>query len=240
MGEVFCAFDLETTGFSPKNGRILEIGAVLFDRQGHILGKLGLLVNPGTGVPWPTRKLTHINDAMVRWAVTPEEAVAQFSRFCQGAQLVGHGCDFDLRFLAAVDPSFAGRPLLDTLDLANLLLPQQPDHKLEHLTAALKIPHVAPHRAWSDADATRLLFQKMIQLAEQKTAAELTALRGAKEAQKDGVRRFLTDVVTKGLTPQPRAPIKRLLQNLGTVVVRHGRAEPLRSDLYKPAGITLS
>ena len=46
----FIAFDLETTGTSPKKDRIIEIGAVHFDGS-QAVKTYGILLNPGQAIP---------------------------------------------------------------------------------------------------------------------------------------------------------------------------------------------
>ncbi len=46
----FCVLDLETTGGSPRDCEITEIGAVKY-RGGDVIGTFATLVNPQTGIP---------------------------------------------------------------------------------------------------------------------------------------------------------------------------------------------
>ncbi len=166
-GADFVAFDLETTGLSPKSDRIIEIAAVRFDRELRVVDRIDLLVDPGIPVPLAVQRLTGLGDADVGGALSGLEAAAQLADFCEGARLVAHGAAFDLAFCAALVPSaFAGRTVLDTLELARILLPLAPSHSLPLLAVALSIEHLRPHRADSDAEATRLLFGHLLEVAE--------------------------------------------------------------------------
>src|ERR1043166_4426579 len=60
----FCVFDLETTGGSPEESRITEIGAVKV-RGGEVIGEFATLVNPGVPIPPAITYLTGITNAMV-------------------------------------------------------------------------------------------------------------------------------------------------------------------------------
>jgi len=53
----FVAFDLETTGLSPKADRVLEIGAVRFDSEMRRLGELEIVVDPGVPIPLAVQRL---------------------------------------------------------------------------------------------------------------------------------------------------------------------------------------
>ena len=59
--------DLETTGGSPADSRITEIGAVKM-RGGERLGSFSTLVNPGVAIPRSITHLTGIDDHMVAGA----------------------------------------------------------------------------------------------------------------------------------------------------------------------------
>ena len=125
------AFDLETTGLSPKSDRIIEIGAVRFSSSGLRLGDFDVLVDPGTAIPLAIERLTGITGQLVEGAPSAAEAVAEFAEFCDGAQLVAHGAAFDLGFCAGLLPqAFSGREVLDTLELARVLLPVAASHSL--------------------------------------------------------------------------------------------------------------
>ena len=49
-GEVFTAFDTETTAITPLQGRIMEIGAVQFTRDG-VISTWHHLFNPECSIP---------------------------------------------------------------------------------------------------------------------------------------------------------------------------------------------
>ena len=60
----FCVLDLETTGGSPRDCAITEIGAVKY-RGGELLGTFQTLVDPGLPIPPLITILTGITEAMV-------------------------------------------------------------------------------------------------------------------------------------------------------------------------------
>src|SRR5258708_14663038 len=101
----FVAFDLETTGLSPKSDRVIEIGAVRFGADLAPRDRLELLVDPGMAIPLAVQRLTGISEREVQGAPSPQEAMAQFADFCEGAPLVAHGGTFDMAFFAALLPT---------------------------------------------------------------------------------------------------------------------------------------
>lgn len=159
---VFVSFDLETTGLSPRTDRIIEVGAVRFT-ESQVLDTLQTLANPGVPIPLPVQRLCGLKDHDLVGQPTPEEVVAQLAEFCQDAVLVGHGVAFDLAFCAEILPeTFSQRTAIDTSELARILLPRAASHSLEQLTRGLDLGHDRPHRALSDADATRQLLARLL------------------------------------------------------------------------------
>ena len=63
---------METTGLSPLNDRIIEVGAVLFE-NGEIIKRYSTLVNPEVFVPYSATVVNHITNEMVQNA--PKEKV---------------------------------------------------------------------------------------------------------------------------------------------------------------------
>lgn len=164
--ETLVSFDLETTGLSPRSDRIIEIGAVKFDRTG-VLDTYTTLADPGVPVPLVIQRLCGIHDQDLQGQPSPAEAVAGLALFSQGCTLVGHGVSFDMAFCSEILPDvFSGRLAIDTSELARVLLPSAPSHSLEELSRSLDLPHDRPHRALSDAQATQLLLESLIETAQ--------------------------------------------------------------------------
>ncbi len=157
------AFDLETTGLSPKSDRILEIGAVRYDRALHPIGELQVVVDPQMPIPLAIQRLVGLTDDDVIGAPSPGEGAQRLDAFCGDAALIAHGGTFDLLFLRALlSEDFGSRLIYDTLDLARILLPTYESHSLPLLSRRLGITHERPHRALSDARATGDLFRVLV------------------------------------------------------------------------------
>jgi len=204
----FVAFDLETTGLSPKSDRVIEVGAVRFGPDLVARDRLELLVDPGMPIPLAVQRLTGITDRDVRGAPSPEEAMAQFADFCEGARLVAHGGQFDMAFCAALLPRAFGsnRAVFDTLDLARILLPLAPSHSLPLLSQQLEIAHDRPHRALSDAETTGTLFRHLVDIAERMPAQLVEAMRAVAAEAPGALHDFFGDVVGGGATRAATAP----------------------------------
>ncbi|KAA0232517.1 MAG: putative bifunctional exonuclease/endonuclease protein [Acidimicrobiales bacterium] len=165
----FCVVDLETTGGSPRDCRITEVGAVRL-RTGECLGTFQTLVNPGVAVPPSISILTGITDTMVIKAPRIEEVLPAFLEFLGDSVIVGHNVRFDLGFLnhalARDDrPALANR-FVDTMGLARRLLRDEvPNCRLDTLADRLRLPHRPSHRALDDAMATADLLHLILERA---------------------------------------------------------------------------
>ena len=155
----FVVVDLETTGGSPADSAITEIGAVKV-RGGEVLGEFQTLVNPHLPIPPFIQALTGITTAMVADAPRIESALPAFLEFAQGAVLVAHNAGFDVGFLkmAARDQGieWPRHAVLDTVHLARQLVTRDEarNHKLSTLAALFGASTTPDHRALHDAQAT--------------------------------------------------------------------------------------
>ncbi|MFN2608258.1 MAG: DEDD exonuclease domain-containing protein [Acidimicrobiales bacterium] len=165
----FCVLDLETTGASPADCAITEVGAVKV-RGGECLGRFQTLVNPGSAIPPEIVVLTGITTAMVLPAPTIGAVLPAFLEFAGDAVLVGHNARFDLGFLqaaaaAAGYPRLAN-PVVDTCALARRLVRDEvPDCRLATLASRLRLAHQPCHRALDDAVATVDLLHLLLERA---------------------------------------------------------------------------
>lgn len=155
----FVVVDLETTGGSPRECGITEIGAVKV-RGGEVIGELATLVNPGIEIPPFIAALTGITNAMVAGAPSIESVLPSWVEFSRGAVIVAHNAPFDVGFLkaAAQRHGVLWRPgrVLDTVRLARQVLGRDEvrNHKLATLAPYFRASTTPTHRALDDARAT--------------------------------------------------------------------------------------
>lgn len=158
------AIDLETTGLYHEQDAIIEIGAVKFAGN-ETIETFSSLVSINMPLPYRIQRLTGIQPEQLRSAPALSSLHAQLRAFLGDAPLVGHNVSFDVTFLQKV--GLARRnPLIDTWELASLLLPDQPSYTLGGLCEALEIPADVHHRALADAQLTRELFLRLLQRIE--------------------------------------------------------------------------
>ncbi|SDN44676.1 PolC-type DNA polymerase III [Acetanaerobacterium elongatum] len=159
-------FDLETTGFSPYNDRIIEIGAVKL-KNGEIIDRFSTFVNPQRPISEKITELTSITDDMVKDAPLEEQAVRDFYAFCgESPILVAHNASFDTGFLnislKRLDIT-CNYTAVDTVSIARALLPDLNNHKLDTVAKALKLDDFNHHRACDDAAVLASIYLKFIE-----------------------------------------------------------------------------
>lgn len=161
----YTVFDIETTGFSRFNDRIIEIGAVRYE-DGNIVGEFSEFVYPERTLPEKIIELTGITDAMLKDAPTIDQVLLRFLTFAKDSIFVAHNADFDIGFIVenAKKLNLDFQPVyIDTLGLARALHPEYKNHKLDTLTKNLNVNLFNHHRASDDARATGIVFLKLIE-----------------------------------------------------------------------------
>lgn len=155
----FVVVDLETTGGSPGEDSITEIGAVKV-RAGEVVGEFQTLVRPQAPIPAFISVLTGITDAMVASAPALDPALAAFLEFSRSAVLVAHNASFDVSFLRTAcertGRAWPAPTVVDTVTLARGVVhrDESRDHKLASLARLFRSPVAPDHRALTDARAT--------------------------------------------------------------------------------------
>ena len=147
----FVVLDLETTGTSPSECAITEVGAVRY-RGGERVGVFQTLVNPGVPIPPFVARLTGISDRTVAGAPTIGEVLPSFVSFARGAVIVAHNAAFDVGFLDAAldahDLPLLPAPAVCTARLARRVVwPDVPNVKLRTLAEYFRTPTQPRHRA---------------------------------------------------------------------------------------------
>jgi DNA polymerase III subunit epsilon len=219
----FCVVDLETTGASPADCTITEVGAAKF-QGGECLGTFQTLVNPGVAIPPFITLLTGITQAMVGPAPPIREVMPALLEFVGRSVLVGHNVRFDISFLDAAllagDRGRLGLPTVDTVALARRLVGEDDDVfdcRLGTLATRFGLPHQPTHRALDDVLATADLLHLLLERAG---PLGVTALDDLLRLPAVTRRPYAAKLrLTAGL---PRSP--------GLYLFRDGQGRPLYAD----------
>ena len=224
----FCVLDLETTGGSPRDCEITEIGAVKY-RGGDLLGTFQTLVDPGLPIPPSITILTGITQAMVFDAPKIATALPSFLEFIGDSIIVGHNVRFDLSFLnaAAIRLGYGKLPnrSSDTAALARRLIRQEVRNlRLQSLAAHFRSPTTPNHRALEDARATAHVFHALLERAGSLGVTNLDDLLQLPTAR--GSAHYSKIGLTENL---PRRPGVYIFKDRNGTPIYVGKASNLRA-----------
>ena len=194
LDSTFVVFDIETTGFSAVNDRIIEIGAVKVE-NGVITEKFSEFVNPERPIPFEIEKLTSINDRMVEDAPNISVILPKFMDFCGGSVLVAHNADFDTGFIRH-NCEVLGLPYdytyVDTLGIARSFLEGLKNYKLDTVVEAMGCTLANHHRAVDDAGATADVFVRFLERFKKKNIRDLDELNTYSAMSVDAIKKLKT------------------------------------------------
>lgn len=193
LDDTYVVFDIETTGFGPKNDSIIEIGAVKV-RAGEIIDRFSSFINPLIPIPAKITKLTSITDEMVADADTIEVVLPKFLEFCGDCPVVAHNAGFDTGFISTKAKDILGKDteftILDTLALARLMLPNLKNYKLDVVAQELNCVLESHHRAVDDAECTAHIFIKLVNRLKEKGHTKLDSLNTMDKLSNDIVKKM--------------------------------------------------
>lgn len=161
---MYAIVDIETTGGTAFENRIIEIGIIKHNGQ-ETVEKFHTLINPRVGIPSFIRALTGISDEMLINAPFFEDVAARIDEITKDCVFVAHNVNFDYSFLrkefARLNLDFQ-RKRACTIRLSRSLFPGLPSYSLGRLCTSLNIPIYNKHRAMGDAQATSILFKRLL------------------------------------------------------------------------------
>lgn len=171
MKSAYMAIDIETTGLSPENSKMIEIGAIVMEGKREI-ARFSRLINPGEKLSKYIIDLTGITDCMLQNEATEQEVVGEFLDFCDKVMscyeesdiILGHNIAFDYSFLKTasvkLNRSFERRAI-DTLSIARKLHPELSSKSLDNMCKHYNIVREISHRAFEDAITASNLYELM-------------------------------------------------------------------------------
>lgn len=168
----YAVVDVETTGMRARGGdRVTELAVVHVD-GGRTTVAFESLLNPGRPIPPFITRLTGIGDETVAEAPRFEEVADRVLAALNGRIFVAHNARFDLSFVRAelerASEITFRPPMLDTVRLARVLVPELPRRNLDTVIHWFGITTDRRHRAAGDALATAEVLRRLLDRAAER------------------------------------------------------------------------
>ena len=165
----YAIVDIETTGGNASHSRITEIAIIIHDGV-NVLERWETLINPQKDISLSIFALTGINNEMVSKAPIFDDVAEKIVSLLNNRVFVAHNVNFDYSFVRhqLEQSGFKWKASkLCTVRAARKIKPGLPSYSLGKLCKSLEIPLVNQHRAGGDADATAILFSKLLEWDEE-------------------------------------------------------------------------
>ena len=192
LKERYIAFDVETTGLSPMNDKIIEVAAVLFE-NGEIIKRYSTLVNPEIFIPYSATAINHITNEMVKDA--PQECIvyAELVDFLgdalkQQTAICAHNASFDMNFLSEtlMRLGYDGKiSYVDTLSLSRSLIKGLHNYKQDTVAMYFDLVNNQSHRAVTDAEICGKILWNLLQIEEKEEEKRLRNLEKSKPCDEE-------------------------------------------------------
>lgn len=175
----FTIFDTETTGLEPKSGdRIIEIAGIRFKGR-ETIATFQTLVNPNRPISEAAFQVNRISQDMLKDAPGMEQAMPKFLSFIQSSCLCSYNAGFDLEFLnnelkLLGQAMLEGIIVVDILKMARRLLPNLERYALMSVAERLGFKTSQMHRAFSDVELTREVFNELKEILQTKGILDFT------------------------------------------------------------------
>jgi DNA polymerase-3 subunit epsilon len=154
QGKPLVFVDVETTGGSPANSRVLEIGALRVE-DGIVVDYINQVLDPEEPVPYWITQLTGIQQHETVGQPTFAQVVPELAKLFQGAVFIAHNVNFDYSFFTEeynrMGQKF-GMHKLCTVRLSRALYPAEHTHKLDAVIERHGYRVAKRHRAYDDAE----------------------------------------------------------------------------------------
>lgn len=165
----FVIVDLETTGLSPLNSEIIEIGAIKVVNN-EVVDTMDVFVRPSRPLSLFTTRLTGITNEMVDEGLSIKQALKVFEEFSDGMRLMAHNAKFDIGFLDTYMRKNLGKAAptntLDTLAMSRAIVKDVPNHKLGTLATHFNIDYSGAHRSLRDCEITLEVYNNIRKIYE--------------------------------------------------------------------------
>ena len=161
----YAIVDIETTGGNASGSRITEIAIIIHDGT-KTVDRWETLVNPQKEIPLAIFALTGITNEMVRDAPVFDDIADKVLEMLTDRIFVAHNVNFDYSFvrhqLEQAGFKWTAKKLC-TVRATRKIRPGLGSYSLGKLCTSLGIDIKDRHRAGGDADATALLFSRLLE-----------------------------------------------------------------------------
>lgn len=179
----YIAFDVKTSGLNPMNDRIVEIGAVLFEK-GEIIKRYSTLVNSETFIPQNVTAINHItNDAPKEFEVYAELVDFLGDVLSRKTAICAHNATFNMNFLSEtlMRLGYDGEICyVDTLSHSRNLIKGLCNYKQDTVAKHFDILNNQSHRAVTDAETCGKILWNLLQIKEKEEEKRLEVLEKSK------------------------------------------------------------
>lgn len=193
----FVVFDVETTGLTASQSRVLEIGAIKF-RNGTILERRNWLIKPDIPIPIDVQNIHGITPGLVSNSPPFSSIYPEFSAFTSNAILLAHNARFDHAFIAEEltrnQLPFPATPILDTIPLFKSWHPELRSYALHYLTECLAPNHEAHHITDTHLPEGTLRTNRFHSALYDCEFLSLLVMDGFKKLPSDATVKALTDM----------------------------------------------
>ena len=221
LNQLYTIIDVETTG---RGNKITEISIFKYDGT-EVVDEFTSLVNPESLIPTHITALTGIDNGMVADAPLFSEIADDVLKITDGCIFVAHNVNFDYNIIRnefkEVGINFI-RKKLCTVRLSRALMPGYRSYSLGKLCRSLDIELTDRHRARGDAEATTVLFNKLVR---QQNAADVFKKFLKKTSKEATLPPHLSSSVFDGL---PQAEGIYLFKNKKGKVIYVGKAKNIK------------
>lgn len=229
----YAVVDLETTGTQRHAGhKIIQFGCAII-HHAQITEHISITINPERAVPREVLALTGISQASLRTGPTFDEVAPTLHQLLADKVFIAHNVNFDLPFLNEAFENVGLPPIeplaYDTVELAQVMLPQAVSYRLKDLSTFLNIVHEHPHQADSDAIATAKIFLLLLKQIGQLPRPVLQQM----VALSHYLSRQTGEVFEQDLCEKTAQELPSYLQKVGEFVIR--RQKPTDTTLGRHA-----
>lgn len=162
----YCVIDIESTGLSFTEDKIIEVGIVKL-KNGKIIDTFECFVNPEQQISDLISDITKITNEVVKDAETIDKVMPKMLEFMKGTVLVAHNADFIIGFIK-YNCRQLGLPFdftyIDTLPLSKAVFPNLSKYKLSAITEKLDIKLEADYSILDGVKALAEVFNEMIKI----------------------------------------------------------------------------